>query len=310
MTAMPVPYFLYAFGILLREGLEAMLVVVALAAGVKQMGQGRRVREIYTGAILAIVASILLAWGADRLISDNANDTMEGIFQLVAAGTLFYVSSWLTSKTQADRWREFLFSNLKEAGRAMPFAMGVTAFLAVLREGAETIVFFQALLAGASKGLEHHAIWAGMVLAAVLLLIGFFTLEQFLVRIPLRPFFRATSVLLYALAIVFIGQGIASLQEASVVKATFVPFVPTIQALGIFPTVQTLGAQLVLFLFSAGAFLAPLWQKGLAGQGRNLAVGNLAEKGPAIGAGPNYAIGFFAVLSLKRHRSQAASSAP
>ena len=163
MTATPVPYFFYAFGILLREGLEAMLVVVALAAGVKQMGQGRRVREIYTGAMLAIVASILLAWGADRLISDDANDTMEGIFQLVAAGTLFYVSSWLTAKTQADRWREFLFSNLKEAGRqALPFAMGVTAFLAVLREGAETIVFFQALLAGASKGVEHHAIWAGM----------------------------------------------------------------------------------------------------------------------------------------------------
>jgi high-affinity iron transporter len=270
--ATPVPYFLYAFGILLREGLEAMLVVVALAAGVKQMGQGRRVREIYVGALLAIVASIALAWGAERLISDDANDTMEGVFQLVAAGTLFYVSSWLTSKTQADRWRDFLFSNLKEAGRqALPFAMGMTAFLAVLREGAETIVFFQALLAGASKGLEHHAVWAGMVSAAVILLIAFFTLEQFLVRIPLRPFFRATSVLLYALAIVFIGQGIASLQEASVVKATFVPFVPTIQALGIFPTIQTLGAQMVLFLFSAGAFLTPLWKEGLAGKGRTLA---------------------------------------
>jgi high-affinity iron transporter len=148
--------------------------------------------------------------------------------------------------------------------------MGMTAFLAVLREGAETIVFFQALLAGASKGLEHQAIWAGMGAAAVLLLIGFFTLEQFLVRIPLRHFFRTTSVLLDALAIVFIGQGIASLQEASVVKATFVPFVPTIQALGIFPTIQTLGAQMVLFMFSAGAFLAPLWRQRLAGQGRSL----------------------------------------
>lgn len=274
MTATPVPYFLYAFGILLREGLEAMLVVVALAAGVKQMGQSRRVREIYAGAMLAIAASVMLAWGADHFISDDANDTMEGVFQLVAAGTLFYVSSWLTAKTQADRWREFLFSNLKEAGRqALPFAMGVTAFLAVLREGAETIVFFQALLAGASQGLEHHAIWAGMAAAAVVLLVGFFTLEQFLVRIPLGPFFRSTSVLLYALAIIFIGQGIASLQEASVVSATFVPYVPTIKALGIFPTVQSLGAQMLLFLFSAGAYLAPRWQEGLAGQGRNLAAG-------------------------------------
>jgi high-affinity iron transporter len=273
MMQMPAPYFFYAFGILLREGLEAMLVVVALAAGVKQMGQARRVREIYLGALLAVAASVLMAWGLVELISDDATDTLEGVFQLVAAGTLFYVSSWLTAKTQATRWREFLFSNLKPSGRqALPFAMGVTAFLAVLREGAETIVFFQALLAGAARGAEHNAIWAGMGVAAAALLIAFFTLERFMVRIPLGAFFRATSVLLYAMAVIFVGQGIASLQEASVVRATFVPYVPTIKALGIFPTVQSLGAQMLLFLFSAGAFLAPQWQIGRAGQGRDLAL--------------------------------------
>jgi high-affinity iron transporter len=272
MTQTPVPYFLYALGILLREGMEAMLVVVALAAGVKQMGQGRRVREIYAGAALAVLASVLMAWGVEALITDDASDTLEGVFQLVAAGTLFYVSSWLTAKTQASRWRDFLFSSLQESGRrALPFAMGLTAFLAVLREGAETIVFFQALLAGASKGLEQHAIWLGMGAAAAVLLVVFFTLQRFLVRIPLGAFFRATSVLLYALAIIFVGQGIASLQEASVVRATFVSYVPTIKALGIFPTVQSLAAQLVLFAFSAGAILVPGWQEGLAGRGRNLA---------------------------------------
>jgi high-affinity iron transporter len=271
MTETAVPYFFYALGILLREGLEAMLVVVALAAGVKQMGQGRRLREIYAGALLAVVASVLLAWGVNHLISDDASDTLEGVFQLVAAGTLFYVSSWLTAKTQAVRWREFLFSTIEESGRrALPFAMGLTAFLAVLREGAETIVFFQALLAGAAKGAEQQAIWLGMAVAAAALLIGFFTLQGFLARIPLGPFFRATSVLLYALAVIFVGQGIASLQEASVVGATFVPYAPTIKALGIFPTVQSLGAQLVLFLFSAGAFAVPQWRTGLAGQGRTL----------------------------------------
>src|SRR5208337_5022232 len=80
------------------------------------------------------------------------------------------------------------------------------------------------------------------------------------------------SVLLYALAVVFVGQGIASLQEASVVGTTFVSYAPTIKVLGIFPTVQGLAAQLLLFLFSAGAFLAPQWQSALAGQGRNLAL--------------------------------------
>jgi high-affinity iron transporter len=282
MTETPVPYFLYAFGILLREGFEAMLVVVALAAGVKQMGEARRVREIYLGALLAIAASVLMAWGLTELISDDASDTLEGVFQLVAAGTLFYVSSWMTAKTQATRWREFLFSNLKPSGRqALPFAMGVTAFLAVLREGAETIVFFQALLAGAARGAEHHAIWAGMGVAAVALLVAFFTLERFMVRIPLGAFFRATSVLLYAMAIIFVGQGIASLQEASVVRATFVPYVPTIKALGIFPTMQSLGAQMLLFLFSAGALLAPRWQSG-----RNRGLALKMEKGRRIAPAP------------------------
>jgi high-affinity iron transporter len=262
MTETPLPYFLYALGILLREGTEAMLVVVALAAGVKQMGQTRRVREVYAGAGLAVLASVLMAWGVEALISDNASDTMEGVFQLIAAGTLFYVSSWLTAKTQANRWHEFLFSNLKESARqGLPFAMGLTAFVAVIREGAETIVFFQALLSGASKGLEQQAIWAGMASAAVILLIAFFALQRFLVKIPLGPFFRFTSILLYALAIVFVGQGIASLQEASVVPATFVSYVPTIKALGIFPTIETLGGQLVLFAFSAGAVLVPLWRE-------------------------------------------------
>src|SRR5579875_1683476 len=101
MTSTALPYFVYAFGILLREGLEALLVVVALAAGVRQMGRAERVREIYIGAGIAVVASLLLAWGVNELISDNASDTLEGVFQLFAAATLFYVSSWLTAKTQA-----------------------------------------------------------------------------------------------------------------------------------------------------------------------------------------------------------------
>jgi high-affinity iron transporter len=301
MTQTPVPYFFYALGILLREGMEAMLVVVALAAGVKQMGQGRRVREIYAGAVLAVLASVLMAWGVEALITDDASDTMEGIFQLIAAGTLFYVSSWLTAKTQANRWRDFLFSNLQESSRrSLPFAMGLTAFLAVLREGAETIVFFQALLAGAAKGLEQHAIWAGMAAAATVLLVGFFALQRFLLRIPLGPFFRATSVLLYALAIVFVGQGIASLQEASVIRATFIPYLPTIKALGIFPTVQSLAAQLVLFAISAGAFVVPGWHQVLSGKGRNLALkmkqGRHAQPAPAT-------------QPLSEPKSQAASSA-
>src|SRR5579864_8760796 len=98
-----VPYFLYAAGILFRDGLEAMLVVVALVAGTREAGQDKRAKDIYMGALTAIAASVALAWGVNHLISDDASDTLEGIFQVLAAATLFYVSSWLTSKSQAQQ---------------------------------------------------------------------------------------------------------------------------------------------------------------------------------------------------------------
>ncbi|HLH77764.1 MAG TPA: FTR1 family protein [Candidatus Binataceae bacterium] len=270
MATTAIPYFLYAFGILLREGLEALLVVVALAAGVRQMGRASKVREIYLGAGLGIVVSLLLAWGVNALITDNDSDAMEGVFQIVAALTLFYVSSWLTAKTQASRWQEFLQKQIVQQGRrAIPLAFGLSAFLAVLREGAETIVFFQALLGGASAGTERHAIWAGMGLAAIALALVFFGLQGVLARIPLRHFFRVTSLLLYGLAVVFIGQAVGSLQEAEVVGATFIAHVPTIPVLGIFPTVQSLAAQTVLLVLAAAAWFVPRHSTG--GEARDIA---------------------------------------
>ena len=102
MTQTAVAYFFYSLGILFREGMEAMLVVVALAAGTRGAGRIGRARDIYAGAAAAIVASIVLAWAVNHLITDDASDTLEGVFQLFAAATLFYVSSWMTSKGQSD----------------------------------------------------------------------------------------------------------------------------------------------------------------------------------------------------------------
>ena len=107
VTHTAVPYFFYSLGILFREGLEAMLVIIALAAGTRGPGTNGRSSDIYAGALAAIVASIALAWAVNHLISDDASDTLEGMFRCFAAATLFYVSSWLTSKAQSDRWQKF-----------------------------------------------------------------------------------------------------------------------------------------------------------------------------------------------------------
>jgi high-affinity iron transporter len=256
-----IPYFLYSSGILFREGLEAMLVIVALVAGTRAAARDGRAhaREIYLGALLAIVASVMLAFAINRIITDDASDTLEGIFQLFAAATLFYVSSWLTSKSQSDRWMHFINAKVESAekSRLPAFALGLTAFLAVLREGGETIVFFQALTAGATETAEKHAVIAGIVAASVALIVAFLILKRAVYRIPLGAFFKVTSVLLYAMAVVFVGQGIASLQEADRIGATFIGHVPTIPTLGIAPTVQSLGAQAALILIAAASFLIP-----------------------------------------------------
>ncbi len=259
MSHAAAPYFLYSFGILLREGLEALLVIIALAAGARNIGGRDRSNDVYLGALAAVVASILLAWAVNHLIGDDASDTLEGTFQFLAAATLFYVSSWLTSKSQSDRWSRFITEKVHGAERsAVPaMALGITAFMAVIREGGETIVFFQGLTAGATEVAERHAIFAGLVAASIALGIVFWILTRAAYRIPLGTFFSMTSILLYALAVIFVGQGVGSWQEANVLPATFIDHIPQIPAIGLFPTMESVGAQFLLILLAMAALLKP-----------------------------------------------------
>jgi high-affinity iron transporter len=258
-TSTALPYFLYSSGILFREGLEALLVIIALVAGMRQANQAHRIREIYLGAGAAVVSSLALAWAVQHLLGDNTSDTLEGIFQLLAAATLFYVSSWITAKGQAQRWRGFIAAQVDVARRSKgpAIALFLTAFLAVLREGAETVVFFQALTAGATEAIERHAIMLGLCAGAAALAFTFVILRKLAHMIPIGPIFSVTSVLLYALAVIFAGQGIASFQESGVMGATFVSGLPTAPMLGFFPTVQTLSAQALLLVLALAALARP-----------------------------------------------------
>jgi high-affinity iron transporter len=261
-----IPYFLYSLGIIVREGLEAMLVVVALAAGTRNIGGRDRSKDVYRGALIAVAVSIGLAWAVNHVITDNASDTLEGVFQFLAAATLFYVSSWLTAKSQADRWLKFISGKVERAGKsAVPgFALGLAAFLAVVREGGETIVFFKALTEGTTVPIELHAIFAGLAAGLVLLAMVFWFLTRASYRIPVGAFFGVTSILLYVLAVVFVGQGVASWQESGILGATFIEHLPEIPMLGFYPTVQSIGAQVVLIALALASYFAP--RRGSAGK--------------------------------------------
>jgi len=261
-----------------------MIVVIALVAGTREAGHGEKARGIYIGALSAIVVSCALAWSVNHLIADNASDTLEGVFQFMAAGTLFYVSSWLTSKAQADQWKHFIRNRIESAQRSvMPaVALGLTAFLAVMREGAETIVFFQALVSGASAGAEQHAVLAGVGAGALALVVVFFILQRAAMRIPVGSFFSATTLLLYFLAVVFIGQGVSSWQESGLITATFVPHVAAIPMIGLFPTVQTLLAQGLLLIVAMAAFMIPRRRSARAAQITEPRMAHQSSGQPAI----------------------------
>ncbi len=262
-TSTAIPYLLYSSGILLREGLEALLVIVTLLAAVRQAGHEKRTRDIYVGAFIALLCSTALAWAVQHVLGDNTSDTLEGIFQLLAVATLFYVSSWMTSKSQARQWKNFIGTQVEAIRHSdgPSLALGLTAFVAVMREGAETIVFFQALMAGATETAERHAIVVGLIAGGAALVVIFLGLRKVTFLVPIGPVFTVTSVLLYALAVVFVGQGIASFQESGVISTTFVSHVPALPMLGFYPTVETLAAQGILVLLALASLAVPMMKR-------------------------------------------------
>jgi high-affinity iron transporter len=174
---------------------------------------------------------------------------------------LFSVSYWMLSKVEGAKWQQFIRGKVTTAlegggGTALAFV----AFLAVFREGAETALFYQALFSRAGDVVVPVTV--GLVAGFASLSVIFILFYRFGVKIPLRPFFAVTSGLLYYMAFVFAGKGIKELQEGNAVSMTLIPQFPTVDALGIYPTVETLVAQgvlLALLLFALWRTLGPSW---------------------------------------------------
>lgn len=247
--------FLSAFLIILREGLEAILILAALIAYLVKTGQGAHLLTVYQGALAALAASGLTAWVLQAVlrVSGAGQEILEGITMLVAVVVLFLVSFWLLDQAQARRWQAYIHSHVAASlSRGSRLALWWAAFLAVYREGAETVLFFQALLSGGA-GIEQVSL--GLILGLGLLAVVFVLIRWGSLKIPLRPFFAVTGFLLYYMAFVFAGRGVRELQEGGVVPATFLNGLPVLDWLGLYPTVETLVVQgLLVFL----AFVALL----------------------------------------------------
>jgi high-affinity iron transporter len=250
--------FTQSFIIMLREGLEAILIVGALMTFLVKMGAGQRKRDIHIGVGAAVAASLLTAVALETIfvLSPARREALEGGTMVVATLVLFYVSYWLLSKMEVVKWNHFVKSKVQDAldsGSAL--ALATAAFLAVYREGFETVLFYKALfVSGTAAGAMP--VVGGIVVGSVVLVGVYIAINRFGVRLPLKPFFAVTSAFLYYMAFVFAGKGIAELQEGGLIGTTIVPWAPRIPALGIYPTVESLGAQGVLVGL---AVLALVW---------------------------------------------------
>jgi high-affinity iron transporter len=252
--------FLQSLLIILREGLEAILVVGAVVAFLIKTGHRERLRSIWLGVSAALVASAATAVVLATVLRTlpATREILEGVTMLVAVVVLFSVSYWLVSKVEAARWQQFIRDKVNDAlQHGGGTALAVVAFLAVYREGAETALFFQALFReGAGVALT-----LGMLTGFAMLAVIFVGVHRYGLRIPLRPFFASTSALLYLMAFAFMGKGVSELQEGGVVPLTVLPGWPSVNVLGIFPTVETLLAQSLLLALLVFALLKTFWPK-------------------------------------------------
>ncbi len=245
--------FVQAAVILLREGLEAMLVIAALAGYLTKVGGGHRIRALYAGALGAVGASIIAAWLFAILNSGEHSDILEGIIILVAAALMLYVSGWLLVKQDPRGWQDYLAAKADHAlSQDTSWAVASLAFLAVFREGGETVLFINAL--AGTEGGWSAGLFAGLAAATAGLVVLFYFINLIARRLPLRPLFLLTSAFLFAMAIKFIGEAVQEFQEQSIIPVTELKSLAWFPTLGLNPTIEAVSAQLLVILLALASY--------------------------------------------------------
>ena len=237
-------------------------MIGAIVAFLIKTGHRDRLRSIWAGVIMGVVASAVTAVILRTVLSamPASKEFVEGVSLLLAVAVLFSVSYWLISKVEAAKWQQFIKEKVSAAleqggGRALSFV----AFLAVYREGAETALFYQALFNEGPR--VAMPLTLGILAGFVALAVVFTAFYRFGVKIPLRPFFSVTSVLLYYMAFVFMGKGIKELQEGNLIPLSAIRGFPSVEWLGLYASWQGVLAQLALLVLFAFAVLKTFWPK-------------------------------------------------
>jgi high-affinity iron transporter len=250
--------------IIIREGLEAVLIIGAILGYMAAVPESRRyIKWVYAGVLAAIALSLLTWWASLHLITISVanRELIEGVTSLIAVAVLFYVTNWLFHKVYVVDWLQYVKEKVGHAlsGGSAWLLVGL-GFTVVYREGFETVLFYQALLFDA----DGTAVLSGFLVGAIIILAVAYAMLRLSKRLPLKPFFTVTGLLLMLLAFNFTGSGLRELQEAGVVSATWLAWMPEnlllMETLGIFPTLETSLAQLVFVAAIVITFSYSRWQ--------------------------------------------------
>ena len=247
-----------AFLILIREGLEALLVVAAVIAYLVKSGNKRFAKWIYLGVVAGLAGSGLVAVLFTFLFGGSGpiQEISEGVCALIATLMLLWTSNWMLNKSSVEAWNNYIRNKTEAAvagaqskvesgqslGLGMIVSLAMLSFLAVFREGAETVIFYESIY---SMSQDAHGMWVGGLAAAAALLVIFLILRFTSVKIPIGPFFLVTSIVMAALVVIFAGGGIHALIEGDLIEGTYLSTVPTNDWIGLYPYVETITAQVI-----------------------------------------------------------------
>ncbi|MFF2093807.1 FTR1 family protein [Paenibacillus sp. NPDC058174] len=242
--------------ILFREGLEAILVLAALLAYLKRTGnQAKSVwvwSGVWTGLALSVVLAIVLTTVIAEATAGSAREAMEGITGLASVLLMLTVGNWLHNKSNMRAWNSYIDGKMGSAiARGSLWSLFIVSGLAILREGAETTIFY----VGMSSSIAVSDMIIGIAVTFIVLLALGFAIIRFSTKLPIRPFFMAASALIYYLVIRFLGESIHSLQVAAWLPAHSSEYLPSIRFLGAYPTWETALPQLIFLLFIIGRIL-------------------------------------------------------
>jgi high-affinity iron transporter len=245
--------FFGAFGVLLREGLEALLIVVAMIAFLRKTERSEVLGYVHGGWLAALGAGVLTWFAATYVIgiSGASRELTEGFGSLFAAVILLTVGIWMHGKSNAESWQRYIKEKMTHAlSRRSGWLLFLLAFVVVYREVFETILFYAALWAEGTGA----AMLVGAGAAIVLLALVAWVMLRYSRQLPITKFFAWSAVLIAVLTVVLAGKGIAGLQEAGLLGVSPLAGVPRIEVLGLFPTVETVLAQLAAIVVLAIGF--------------------------------------------------------